>query len=146
MSGDVDQRVLIDTRADVDGFKARAMQHRHELVAVPLAHRQSVLLSPAIKSLCADRHVDAAVVLVDCIDPDGQRDLTLGGIAPISYAPAKWLFLVVEDKRSPRQESLVQLSQRVNVLFTGAAETEDPAADDRGVVPRRVELVQWRYP
>jgi hypothetical protein len=43
--------------------------------------------------------MDAAVLVIDAVDTDGQRDLTAGRLAPIPHAPAKGLFVVVEDKR-----------------------------------------------
>ena len=44
------------------------------------------------------------------------------------------------------EERIVELSQCLDVLLPGAAETEDAAAEDRGVLPRRVEFVQRRDP
>jgi len=47
--------------------------------------------------------------------------------------------LRVEDERSAGQEEgIVQFFERTDVLFAGAAQAENAAADDRGV---RIELV-----
>src|SRR5947209_20343505 len=47
---DVDERVLVDPAADVDCGEAGVGEQREELVAVPLPHRQGVLLSAAVRA------------------------------------------------------------------------------------------------
>jgi len=90
--------------------------------------------------------MDATILLIDGVDTDGQRDLAARRPPPISHAPAKRLFLVVEYKRPAGQERVVKLSKCLNVLLARAAETKDPAADNRGLAPRPVDLVQRRHP
>ncbi|MBA3787787.1 MAG: hypothetical protein H0X21_03720 [Actinobacteria bacterium] len=100
----VDVGVLIDAGEDVDGPKAGGVQQRYEFVAVPLAHCQRVLLAPPVRRLGADRHVDAAVFLVDGVDAAAQRDLAVGRLVPVANVPAERLLLVVEDERAAGKE------------------------------------------
>src|SRR6266576_3016676 len=127
----VDQRVLIDSGANLDRCKSGGVQERHQLVAVPLAHGKCVLLAPTVNRLRAERHMDAAVIVVDGVDAAGQRDLFEGRFAPVPYAPAELALFIVKDERPARQKGIVQSSECLDVLLAGAAETEDAAAYDR---------------
>ena len=80
------------------------------------------------------------------VDATAQRDLAAGWLVPAPYVPAEGLFLVVQDEGPAGQEGVVQLCECLDVLFTGAAEAQDTAADDRRVAPRRLQRMQRRHP
>ena len=75
--------------------------------AVPLTHRQLVLLD-AVTRLRADRHVHAAIVLVDGVDPARQGNRPLARRVPFADAPLERLLLVVEHERAARLERVVE--------------------------------------
>ena len=78
--------------------------------------------------LCADRHVDAMVVLFDRIDPGAQRDLAAGRLIPLPHLPSVWLFVVVEHESALREQRVMQPFDGSDVLLAGGAEAEDAAA------------------
>src|SRR6266550_6382957 len=92
-SGDVDQRAVCHTREDSYGCETGVAKQRHELVAMPLAHGQGVLLTMSIPCFRSDRHVDAAVVLNNRVDAAAQGDRAARGLAPVAHVPEEWLFL-----------------------------------------------------
>src|SRR5262249_2420426 len=130
---------------DVHSGEPGGVESRFELVAIPLAHRDRVFLG-AVALRRTDRHADGAVGVVDGVDAGAERDLAVRWVAPVAYAPLELSFLVVEDEPPSGEKCAMEPGEAGDVLLPRRTEAEDAAADDRGVLPRWVELVQRRDP